>query len=774
MTNTGNVTLTDIEVTDTAFSGTGTPPTITCPSGAASLAPGVAVTCTGSYTLRQADVDAGSLVNTAVASGTPPTGPTASSDPSTKTLVIDASPGLTVAKTSSPAGPAALHAGQSVTYSFAVTNAGNVTLTGIDVSETAFSGSGTAPVVTCPVTTLAPAAQTTCTAGYVLTQDDVDAGSVANTATASGTPPTGPSSTSPPSTATLVITEGPDLTVVKSSSPAGPAALAVGSSLAYSFLVTNTGNVALADVTVNEGAFTGSGTLSSVSCPLGASSLAPGDAITCAASYVITQADIDAGSVANTATATGTPTSGSEHTSAPSTTTLVLTAGPALTLVKSASPAGPGSYAVGQTITYSFLATNTGNVTLTGVTPVESAFSGAGTLSSLSCPSGAASLAPGATVTCTATYDLVQSDVDAGSVTNTATVTAAPPTGAAVSSPPSSSSVTISWGAALTVSKTVSPAGPGVFAAGQSLTYSLVVTNIGNVDAHGDRHRGERLLGNGHGAECLVPGLRARTGRPDDVHRRVRVDAGRCGCRIRDEHRDRVGDTADWTGSRVRSIDGDAGDRGGADDNHEHDNDEHDHDHDHDVPVDDCAGDDHHAEHHVGSDHPAAPDIHVGARIDHDRSRAIHDHQHDHPQRPRHHDAPSRDRAGAAGDHDDPSRDDVQHHVNVHIHDHIHDDDARLLDGRPDHPGHRRALRGPLDHDGAAPHRPLRSRFAALDRGPGRRCRRDRPSRVRRRRKHVGGGRSCLPERERARSAQPPIGWRGRDPGSRHRRRGTG
>ncbi len=70
--------------------------------------------------------------------------------------------------------------------------------------------------------------------------------------------------------------------------------------------------------------------------------------------------------------------------------------------------------AVGDTITYDFAVTNNGNVTLTDVT-INDALAG---LSAISCTGGPiTSLAPGATVDCTATYTVTQADLDAGSVT---------------------------------------------------------------------------------------------------------------------------------------------------------------------------------------------------------------------------------------------------------------------------------------------------------------------------------------------------------------------
>ncbi|MGW3184514.1 DUF7507 domain-containing protein [Kitasatospora sp. NPDC001119] len=438
VTNTGNVTLTNVTVNETAFSGSGTPPVVSCPPAAASLAPGASVTCTASYTVTQADIDRGKITNTATATGTPPSGPPVTSPPSSTSVPNTPEPALTIVKSASPTTVSAV--GQVVDYSFLVTNTGNVTLTNVTVNETAFSGSGTPPVVTCPpaAASLAPGTSVTCTASYTVTQSDLQSGKITDTATATGTPPSGPPVTSPPSTVTVTVTPAPALTIVKSVD--ATALTGVGQVLRYAYLVTNTGNVTLTDVTVNETAFSGAGSPPVVSCPPAAASLAPGASVTCTAEYTVTQADLNAGSITNTATATGTPPSGPPVTSPPSSTTVPNTPEPALTIAKSASPTTVS--AVGQTVDYTYLVRNTGNVTLTDVTVNETAFSGAGSPPVVTCPAGAASLAPGASVTCTAAYTVTQADIDRGKVTNTATATGTPPSGPPVTSPPSTITVT--------------------------------------------------------------------------------------------------------------------------------------------------------------------------------------------------------------------------------------------------------------------------------------------------------------------------------------------
>jgi uncharacterized repeat protein (TIGR01451 family) len=165
VTNTGNLTLYDVYVTDDKAT--------TSPATVATLAPGASTTFTASYTISQADLDAGSVTNTAYASDG-----TTSSDPDSETVNAVPMPALTIDKTADPT----LYevAGDVITYTFLVENTGNVTLTGVVVTDPMF------PTLVCGPVTLAPGATTSCTATYAITQDDVDAGKVDNTATATG------------------------------------------------------------------------------------------------------------------------------------------------------------------------------------------------------------------------------------------------------------------------------------------------------------------------------------------------------------------------------------------------------------------------------------------------------------------------------------------------------------------------------------------------------------------------------------------------------------
>ncbi|PPF91165.1 hypothetical protein C5C05_15885, partial [Clavibacter michiganensis] len=416
-TNTGNTTLANIMVNETQFSGTGELSAIDYPTR--TLAPGAMTTAIATYIVTQADVDAGKVDNAATGAGTPPGDtPVTQTPPSEVTVPIEPAPAITIAKSGQLDG--AFAAGQTVTYSFVITNTGNTTLTGVTVDEAAFSGTGSLSDVSYPTRSLAAGEQTTATATYVLTQADIDAGEVTNSATATGTPPGNtPPPTSPPSDTRIPGTQTPSLSIVKSADPGSIAK--AGETVDYSFVITNTGNVTMTDLMVNETQFSGTGAVTAISYPT--RTLAPGASTTATASYVATQADVDAGSITNTATATGTPPSGVPTTSDPSSAIVTAGAAPGLTMTKSANPTAVSK--AGETITYSFLFTNTGNTTLTNITVNETSFSGTGELSPIDYPTR--TLAPGATTTATATYVVTQADADAGKVDNAAAGAGTPP-----------------------------------------------------------------------------------------------------------------------------------------------------------------------------------------------------------------------------------------------------------------------------------------------------------------------------------------------------------
>jgi uncharacterized repeat protein (TIGR01451 family) len=98
-------------------------------------------------------------------------------DPATDTC----QPGITLTKTANVASFSA--PGTPITYSYKVTNSGNVTLTSVGVTDPMTGLSA----ISCPKTTLTPGAYETCTAHYTTTVADLEAGFISNTATASGT-----------------------------------------------------------------------------------------------------------------------------------------------------------------------------------------------------------------------------------------------------------------------------------------------------------------------------------------------------------------------------------------------------------------------------------------------------------------------------------------------------------------------------------------------------------------------------------------------------------
>ncbi|GAB3396076.1 hypothetical protein GCM10027568_29420 [Humibacter soli] len=388
---------------------------------------------------------------------------------------VQTSPAITLVKGSTEATYGAV--GDTIHYTFQATNTGDVTLSDVTISDPLPGLS--AVTYTWPGATgvLAPGGVVTATATYTITQADIDATRVDNTATVVGDPPTG-DPVSDDDGHSVTSTAVPHVSLTKTASV--EVAHSVGDVIGYSFTIVNDGAITLNSVTLTDALPGLSGT--TITWPGAPGVLAPGQQATATASYAVTQQDVDAGQVLNTATTTGQTPLGMQVSDDDSAIVTIPPA-PSISLVKDGAYAAGTSGRVGQTLEYSFTATNTGNTTLTGVTIVDPLPG----LSSITYtwPGTVGVLAPGQVVTATATYTVTQVDVDGlAGVTNTATVTGTPPSGDDVTDQdsvhldtPAKTGIQIAKTGALASTKN-----PPV--AGDEVDYTFAVTNLGDLTLH--------------------------------------------------------------------------------------------------------------------------------------------------------------------------------------------------------------------------------------------------------------------------------------------------
>ncbi|MCL2737221.1 MAG: DUF11 domain-containing protein, partial [Propionibacteriaceae bacterium] len=463
VTNTGKLTVSGVEVLDSLI------PDVSCPD--TDLGPGDTLTCTGTYALTQDDIDLGRVDNTATATAVGSDGVRVSSQPSSVTVLLTRQATVSLVKT---ADKAEVVLGDVVTYTFLVTNTGNVTISDILVSETAFSGTGTAPVPVCPHDSLGANESMECTATYTVTQDDVNAGQIDNAAIVTGHSPTGDDPQGEDET-TVDVVQNPGVDIQKAGvlDPGAHTPVAVGDKVLYTFTVTNTGNVTLTDLVVTDPK------IADIDCG-GATTLDPGDTtIVCHGTYSLTQTDIDAGHVVNVAYVHGTDPKGDDVPGDSPQTDVPIPGSASISLVKTADA---DTVVLGETVMYTFDVTNTGNLTMSDVVIHERDFTGAGTMSTADCPQG--QFLPGETVTCTATYVVTQTDVNAGILSNVAFATATTPNNDDVPSNDARADIPRNPdSAALSMVKsgTVSPDAHSPLQAGDMLDYRFVVTNTGPV-----------------------------------------------------------------------------------------------------------------------------------------------------------------------------------------------------------------------------------------------------------------------------------------------------
>ena len=286
-TNTGQATLTGVDVGDALIDGLDS---WQCsPATPATLAPGAAITCTATYTIKPADVSAGSVLNTACADSAETSEPVC--DDETSCARSCRSPRKPTST------PSTRPATSSATPSRPPTPAGRPSMTwtsAMPSSTASTTGSARRPSWSM---SWRPAQSITCTATYRVTQQDVEDGSVFNQACAD--------SDETPEVCDDLDIPLARLEIVKEASVSSYDA--AGDEIVYTVTATNTGQATLRDVDVSDDLIDG---LDSWVCQVGdtevslpVDSLASGQSITCTATYLVTEADLEAGSVPNTACA---------------------------------------------------------------------------------------------------------------------------------------------------------------------------------------------------------------------------------------------------------------------------------------------------------------------------------------------------------------------------------------------------------------------------------------------------------------------------------------
>ncbi len=393
VTNTGNVLLTGVGVTDDQGLS------VTCPKTA--LEPGESMTCTATSLALPCEQS-----NLATAIGTAGATTVTAQDPAhyigEEHAAVTLELRVNGEDADTPPGPW-VEDGSTVLFTYQVTNTGDVALSNLSVHDD-FDR-----VATCPKSTLAPGESMTCTASTTGTAGTHEVtGSVSGRSTCGATV----EAQDPAFYRGRSLTAAIDLVKmtngIHADSPPGPT-VSIGTSVQWSYIVTNTGTMDLTGITVVDSRGV------AVSCPK--TTLAPAESMTCTASGIA-----EACQYSNVATAQGRPATG-EPVSAQDSSYYFGRHNAAITIVKRTNgedanvPPGP-SITVGSAVQWTYAVTNTGDVTLTNVTVSDDR-------TSVTCPK--TTLAPSESMTCTASGTAI-----AGVQRNLGTAVGSPPCGDAV------------------------------------------------------------------------------------------------------------------------------------------------------------------------------------------------------------------------------------------------------------------------------------------------------------------------------------------------------
>lgn len=205
--------------------------------------------------------------------------------------------------------------GDVINYNYVVMNAGTEILPGpVNVNDNIAT-------VTCPELStvgnqdnaLDPGESITCNGLYSLTQAALDAGFVTNLATASVA---GGTIVSAQSGVTVHMTPGKILGLTKSANPLTYSQ--AGQTITFTYVIANAGSLAIGPTQFMIADDHLGGPAAPIPCGPDATTLNPGETLSCTANYTISQQDMGVSAITNTATASG----GEAQASAPASATI--------------------------------------------------------------------------------------------------------------------------------------------------------------------------------------------------------------------------------------------------------------------------------------------------------------------------------------------------------------------------------------------------------------------------------------------------------------------
>ena len=314
------------------------------------------------------------------------------------------------------------------------------------------------------------------TASHTVTQAELDAGTaIVNTATVTGTGATPDSDD-----ASVAVAQSKILHIEKDATVAGGTADVAGETINYTLAVTNQGNAAIANVVVDDPFTTNEAPVLNGTFNAGDTDqdnlLDVGETWQYTASHTVTQAELDAGTaIVNTATVTGDgATPDSDDAS------VAVAQSKILHIEKDATVPGGTADVAGETISYTLAVTNQGNAAIANVV-VDDPF----TTNEAPVLSGTFNVGDtdqdnlldvGETWQYTASHTVTQAELDAGTpIVNTATVT-----GDGATPDSDDASVAVAQSKILHIEKDATVPGGTADVAGETISYTLAVTNTGN------------------------------------------------------------------------------------------------------------------------------------------------------------------------------------------------------------------------------------------------------------------------------------------------------